>query len=37
MDAKFHLCLLLILLVAITVLEANPGDLQEDAQMLGGK
>ena len=38
MDAKFHLCLLLILLGTITVLGAHPGDLQEDAQMiLGGE
>ena len=37
MDAKFHLCLLLILLGAITVLGAHPGDLQKDAQMGGGE
>ena len=37
MDAKFHLCLLLIFLGAITVLGANPGDQQEDAQMVGGE
>ena len=37
MDAKFHLCLLMILLGTIAVLGAHPGDLQEDAQMPGGE
>ena len=30
MDAKFHLCVLLILLGTIIVLGARPGDQQED-------
>ena len=37
MNAKFHLCLLLILLGTITVLGAHPGDQQEDTMDVDNK
>ena len=37
MDAKFHLCLLLILLGTIIVLGAHPGDQQEDTMDVDNK